>query len=60
MDLEAQSEGVLLQLLEKDGAVVPVGAQMAIVGDEGEDISSMLADSEPGAETASVGTGDGP
>ncbi len=54
LDLEAQSAGVLLRLLEKDGAVVPVGAQMAIVGDEGEDISGMLAASTPGVEAESV------
>ena len=32
LDLEAQTDGVLLHLLEKDGALVPVGAHMAIVG----------------------------
>lgn len=42
LELESQVEGVLLQLLEEDGAVVPVGSQMAIVGAEGEDISALL------------------
>ena len=43
LDLESQVDGVLLHLIEKDGAIVPIGANMAIVGQDGEDISSMLA-----------------
>jgi pyruvate dehydrogenase E2 component (dihydrolipoamide acetyltransferase) len=42
LDLESQTNGILLHLIQKDGAVVPVGAHMAIVGVEGEDISGML------------------
>ncbi len=49
LDLEAQVEGTLLHVLEEEGAIVPVGAQMAVVGEEGEDISSMLASSGNGA-----------
>jgi pyruvate dehydrogenase E2 component (dihydrolipoamide acetyltransferase) len=45
LDLESQTEGVMLHLLEEDGAVVPIGAQMAIVGEAGEDISAMLVGS---------------
>jgi pyruvate dehydrogenase E2 component (dihydrolipoamide acetyltransferase) len=43
LELESQVEGQLLHLIEKDGAIVPIGAQMAIVGQDGEDISEMLA-----------------
>ena len=43
LDLESQIAGQLLHLIEKDGAIVPIGAQMAIVGQDGEDISEMLA-----------------
>lgn len=49
LDLESQADGILLYVLEKDGAVVPVGAHMAIVGDKGEDISGMLITNGNGA-----------
>jgi pyruvate dehydrogenase E2 component (dihydrolipoamide acetyltransferase) len=45
LELEAFESGVLLKHLEKEGAIVPVGADLAIVGEEGEDISDMLASS---------------
>jgi pyruvate dehydrogenase E2 component (dihydrolipoamide acetyltransferase) len=41
LELESQVEGILLQVLQEAGAVVPVGANLAIVGEEGEDISAM-------------------
>jgi pyruvate dehydrogenase E2 component (dihydrolipoamide acetyltransferase) len=44
LELEAFDSGVLLKHLQHEGAVVPVGADMAIIGQEGEDISAMLAD----------------
>ena len=43
LDLETQVDGILLHLIEKDGAIVPIGAHMAIVGAEGEDFSQMLS-----------------
>lgn len=45
LELEAFDTGILLKHLQKEGAVVPVGADMAIIGEEGEDISEMLASS---------------
>jgi pyruvate dehydrogenase E2 component (dihydrolipoamide acetyltransferase) len=45
LELEAFDTGVLLKHLQNEGAVVPVGADMAIIGEEGEDISEMLASS---------------
>ena len=45
LDLEAQAEGTLLALLEDPGAVVPIGANLAVVGEEGEDISDLTAGS---------------
>lgn len=41
LELEAQVAGVLLKTLHGPGDVVPVGANLAIVGQEGEDVSSM-------------------
>jgi len=46
VDLEAESDGVLLRLLVPDGAQVDVGSPIALVGDSGEtgiDIASALA-----------------
>ena len=41
LELEAQVAGVLLQTLHGPGDVVPVGANLAIVGQAGEDVSAM-------------------
>ena len=43
LELESQAGGVLLKKLEDEGAVVAVGANIAIVGEAGEDISGMAA-----------------
>jgi pyruvate dehydrogenase E2 component (dihydrolipoamide acetyltransferase) len=52
LELEAFDSGVLLKHLQHEGAIVPVGADMAIIGEEGEDISEMLAKSNGDKETA--------
>jgi pyruvate dehydrogenase E2 component (dihydrolipoamide acetyltransferase) len=49
LELESQVEGTLLHVLHEPGAIVPVGANLAIVGNEGEDISGMVSD-EAGVE----------
>lgn len=41
LELEAQANGTLLAYLEEPGAVVPIGANLAIMGEAGEDISAM-------------------
>ncbi len=43
LELESQLDGVLLHVLEDSGSVVPIGAKLAIVGEEGEDYSALLA-----------------
>ncbi|MCB8987337.1 MAG: 2-oxo acid dehydrogenase subunit E2 [Ardenticatenaceae bacterium] len=43
LELEALVSGTLLKQLENEGAVVPVGANLAIVGEEGEDISALAS-----------------
>ena len=50
LELEAQASGILLKKLEQEGAIVPVGADIAIVGEEGEDISGMEEGDREGAE----------
>ena len=47
LELEAQTSGTLLHLLAESGDVMPIGANLAIVGAEGEDFSTMLGDSAP-------------
>jgi pyruvate dehydrogenase E2 component (dihydrolipoamide acetyltransferase) len=42
LELESQVSGVLLHLLHGPGDVVPVGANVAIVGQEGEDVSGLI------------------
>ena len=46
MDFESFDEGVLLKRLVEDGATVPVGSAIGILGKPGEDISSLLAEAE--------------
>lgn len=43
--LEAQSEGVLLKIIVPEEGEVPIGAVIGVVGDPGEDIAALLADS---------------
>ena len=43
LELEAQAGGTLLKLLAGEGDVVPIGGNLAIVGEEGEDISGLSA-----------------
>ena len=51
MDFEAFDEGVLLKRLIGDGATVPVGTPIAIVGKAGEDISKLVEEAEARART---------
>ncbi len=44
MDFNLEDEGVLLKLLVGEGETVKLGAPVAILGDEGEDISGLLAE----------------
>jgi pyruvate dehydrogenase E2 component (dihydrolipoamide acetyltransferase) len=46
MDFESFDEGTLLKLLVADGATVPVGGAIAIIGKPGEDITAALAEAE--------------
>ncbi|MFW6058351.1 MAG: dihydrolipoamide acetyltransferase family protein, partial [Persicimonas sp.] len=52
MEMESFFEGVLLKQLVSAGDAVPVGAPIAIIGEEGEDISGVLDDLEGGEAAA--------
>ena len=59
MDVEAYDDGVLLKKVAKAGDALPIGGLIAILGDDGEDVSQMIAEHEsnaaapaPSAETA--------
>ncbi len=45
MEVEVFDAGTILKILVKEGDAVPLGGTMAIIGEEGEDISDLLGDS---------------
>ncbi len=51
LELEAQAGGTLLKLVADEGDVVPIGGNLAIVGEEGEDISELVDSGGDGAPT---------
>lgn len=57
MDVEVFDSGTVLKIMAKEGEAVPLGGKMAIIGDAGEDISSLLeggdAQTTPKAEIKS-------
>ncbi|ACY16206.1 pyruvate dehydrogenase complex dihydrolipoamide acetyltransferase [Haliangium ochraceum] len=53
MDFNLEDEGVLLKLLVAEGETVKLGAPVAILGEEGEDISDLLAEVEGGGSASS-------
>jgi pyruvate dehydrogenase E2 component (dihydrolipoamide acetyltransferase) len=63
MDLEAFDDGVLLKKLIDEGDAVPIGEQIAILGEEGEDIDDLIdeggageaAEEEAAAEADAAG-----
>lgn len=52
MEMESFHEGTVLKILAQKGDALPVGAPLAIIGEEGEDISDLLADLESGTDKA--------
>ena len=52
MDIEAMSGGVVRKLLVEEGATVPVGAIIGILGDEEEDIAGLLEEAKASLEGA--------
>lgn len=52
MEMESFFDGTVLKLMVADGDAIPVGDAMAIIGEEGEDISALLKELEGGAAAA--------
>src|SRR5690554_4162486 len=52
MDLEVYDDGVLLKRVVEEGASVPIGGLIVVLGDEGEDVSDLLASYGNGASKA--------
>jgi len=52
-ELQARAEGVLLAVFAETGDLVPVGANLGVIGEEGEDISSMLEEAGEAEEVES-------
>jgi pyruvate dehydrogenase E2 component (dihydrolipoamide acetyltransferase) len=52
MEAQALAEGVLLKQLVKEGETVPLGQVIAIIGEAGEDISSLVSEASSGAAQA--------
>ncbi len=46
MEMESFFDGVILKILAKEGTAAPVGQALAIIGEEGEDISDLLEEIE--------------
>lgn len=56
LELEAQNEGTLLHFMASEGDVVPIGGNLAIVGEENESIEDLL---DTPSSTAAVVSQDG-
>ncbi|KAL1857659.1 pyridoxine biosynthesis protein [Diaporthe australafricana] len=55
MDVEAQEDGIMMKVLTGDGAkAVQVGARIAVIAEEGDDISSLELPAEDGPKQASA------
>jgi len=50
MEYETSTEGTLLRIIAPEGSKASVGDTIAIIGSEGEDISSLLKDIRPAAK----------
>jgi pyruvate dehydrogenase E2 component (dihydrolipoamide acetyltransferase) len=54
MEVEVFDAGTILKILVSEGDAVPLGATMAIIGEEGEDISDLLGGSDETAQKETV------
>ncbi len=51
-ELQARAEGVLLAQLANSGDMIPVGANLGIIGEAGEEITAMLAEASSASDAA--------
>ena len=56
MEVEVFDAGTILKILADEGEAVPLGKVMAVIGEEGEDISDILEEDANGDEEASEST----
>ncbi len=49
MDYEAAWDGILLKIIAEEGSVAHVGETIAVIGEKGEDFSSLLMQKDPAA-----------
>ncbi|TGL57307.1 pyruvate dehydrogenase complex dihydrolipoamide acetyltransferase [Leptospira ognonensis] len=54
MEMEAYESGVLLKIVEGEGAKLKVGQGLAIIGKPGEDITSLLAQAKASASATNI------
>jgi len=52
MEVEVFDDGTILKILAGEGDAIPLGGVMAVIGDEGEDISDLLSGANGGAVAA--------
>ncbi len=50
MDVEAFDAGIMLKIIPGEGDAVPLGGLIAVIGEEGEDISALLSDGDSSSE----------
>lgn len=53
MDVEAFDDGVLLKIIPAEGDAVPLGGLIAVIGEEGEDISDILDGADASSSSSS-------
>ncbi len=54
MEYESPAEGTLLKIIAPEGQAVPVGRDIAVIGQPGEDISELIEEAPAPAEKAPV------
>ena len=52
MEVEVFDDGTILKILAGEGDAIPLGGIMAVIGDEGEDISDILSGASGGGDSA--------
>ncbi len=56
MDVEAFDSGTLLKIIPEEGDSVPLGGLIAVIGEEGEDISDILEGADASSSSSSEGS----